>query len=48
MDLKNLESVELNNKIISLENQVKIEKEVNENARQDISRLRDITENAQN
>jgi ribosomal protein S13 len=46
MDLKNLESVELNNRIISLENQVKIEKEVNENARQDISRLRDITENA--
>jgi len=44
MDLKNLESVELNNRIISLENQVKIEKEVNENARQDISRLRDITE----
>lgn len=48
MDLKNLETVDLNNKITGLENQVRIEKEKNDSARQDISRLRDITEHAQN
>ena len=47
LDVKNLETVELNNRIFSLENTVRLEKENTDSAKKDISRLRDITEHAQ-